>query len=53
MVVHTCNHSTQEAKAGGSQVRGKSRLHSKTLSKKKEEKRKKNFNIFFPLLQLS
>jgi hypothetical protein len=33
-VVHVCNSSTQEAKAGGSQVQGQLRLHTKTLSKK-------------------
>jgi hypothetical protein len=32
MMVHDCNSSTQEAKAGGSQVPGQPELHSETLS---------------------
>jgi hypothetical protein len=32
MMGHTCNPSTEEAEAGGSQVRGQSGLQSKTLS---------------------
>jgi hypothetical protein len=34
VVVHTCNSSTQEAAAGGSQVWGQPELHHETLSKK-------------------
>jgi hypothetical protein len=30
-MVHACNPSTREAEAGGSQVQGQPRLHSKTL----------------------
>jgi hypothetical protein len=34
MVVHTCNHSTWEAEAGGSQIEGQSGLPSKAVSEK-------------------
>jgi hypothetical protein len=35
MVAHTCYNSTQEAQAGGSQVRSQPGLHGETLSQKK------------------
>jgi hypothetical protein len=42
-MVHTCNPSTQDAKAGGSQLQSQAGLHSKILSLKmggkKDEKR--------------
>jgi hypothetical protein len=34
MVMHTCDLTTQEAKAGGWRVWGQPRLHSETLSQK-------------------
>jgi hypothetical protein len=34
VVVHFCNPSTQDAKAGGFKVQGQPRLHSKSLSQK-------------------
>jgi hypothetical protein len=33
-VVHTCNPSTVKAEAGGTQVPGQSKLHTKTLPQK-------------------
>jgi hypothetical protein len=36
IVVHTCNPSTQKAKAGGLQVPGQPGLYGKTLSQKKK-----------------
>jgi hypothetical protein len=32
MVMHVCNHSTQEAEVGGLRVQGQLGLHSQTLS---------------------
>jgi hypothetical protein len=37
MVVHTCNLSTQEAEAGGSQVQDQPGLLGKILSKRKSQ----------------
>jgi hypothetical protein len=37
VMVHACNPSTKEAKAGGSGVRGQPELDSETLSKKKKK----------------
>jgi hypothetical protein len=39
MVVHTCNPSTQEAKAGGSGVQYQPRIPIKILSQKRKEGR--------------
>jgi hypothetical protein len=36
VVVYACNPSTWEAEAGGSQVQGQAKLHSKTLHLKKK-----------------
>jgi hypothetical protein len=37
-MAYACNPSTWESEAGGSQVGGKPRLHSKTFSQKKKKK---------------
>jgi hypothetical protein len=41
MVEHTCDPSTREAGAGGSQIPGQSGLYSETLSQQKKKKKKK------------
>jgi hypothetical protein len=41
MVAYVYNLSTQEAKAGGSQVQGQTGLHSETLSQNKQTKKHK------------
>jgi hypothetical protein len=40
VVVHTCNPSSQEAKAGGSRVIGQPKLQCKTLSQKQKQQQK-------------
>jgi hypothetical protein len=42
MVMHTCNPSTQENKARGSQVWSQPGLHSKTLSQKTKQELKRD-----------
>ena len=41
-LAHTCNSSTQEAEAGGSQVQGQPRLHSNTQFRETKELELKN-----------
>jgi hypothetical protein len=40
-VVHTCNPSTWETEAGGSEVRGQTGIHGKILSQKQQKKENK------------
>lgn len=52
MVVHTCNHSTQEVEIGGlSQVRGQPETYSKTLSQKTKTKKELEFEKYSLLEQ--
>jgi hypothetical protein len=44
VVAHASNPSTQEAKAGGSQVQGQLELYSKTLSQNKQQQ-KTNYKV--------
>jgi hypothetical protein len=46
VVMHACNLSTLEAKAGGFQDQGQPELHSETLSQKEKKKRKRSFPLF-------
>jgi hypothetical protein len=41
VVMHACNLSTLEAKAGGFQDQGQPELHSETLSQKEKKKKEK------------
>jgi hypothetical protein len=43
MVMHACNPSPGEAEVGGLQVSDEPGIHSKNLSKKRGERKKKNF----------
>jgi hypothetical protein len=45
MVANTCNPSTGEAEAGGSQVQGQPGLHSKTLSQQNKTNKKKKLKV--------
>jgi hypothetical protein len=46
VVAHTCNYSTQEAEATGSQVWGQPWIHSETLLRKRERERKERTNFW-------
>jgi hypothetical protein len=46
VVAHTCNLSTREAEAGGSQVQGQPRPYSETLTQKTNKQTKIYHHVF-------